>query len=177
MREFIISRGLSLDFIILSHEHFDHCWGVNSMLDFFSAKVVATRLCAEWIGTPMNYFNKLYFDSDEMFSIDKVDILAEDITWKLKWCGVDIDLIEAKGHTNKGMCISVGNALFSGDTLIYKTKPFLKKKYGASAEDLKKTIDRIYSTFDADTIVYPGHGDTFRLEDMRGFYEDYFKKI
>lgn len=176
MRDFIISHGLSLDYIILTHEHFDHCWGVNSLLEAFNAKVVATRLCAEWIGTPMNYFNKLYFDSDEMFSIDKVDICAEDIGWTVKWCGVDIKLIDAKGHTNRGLCVNTGDALFSGDTLIYNTKPFLKKKYGASVEDLKKTIDKIYSTLDADTIVYPGHGDTFRLAYMKDFYEEYFKE-
>lgn len=177
MRDFIISHGLSLDYIILTHEHFDHCWGVNSLFEVFPTKVVATRLCAEWVGTPMNYFNKLYFDSDEMYSIAQVDIIAEEIDWKLKWCGLDINLIDAKGHTNRGMCIGVGNALFSGDTLIYKTKPFLKKKYGASAEDLKKTIDRIYSTLDADSIVYPGHGETFQLADMKEFYEEYFKGI
>lgn len=177
MRDFIISHGLSLDYIILTHEHFDHCWGVNSLLEAFNAKVVATRLCAEWIGTPMNYFNKLYFDSDEMFSIDKVDIFAEDIGWTMKWCGVDIKMIDAKGHTNRGLCVNIGDALFSGDTLIYNTKPFLKKKYGASVEDLKQTIDSIYRLIDSNTIVYPGHGDAFRLVDMKEFYEDYFKSM
>lgn len=175
MRDYIISHDLSLDYIILTHEHFDHCWGVNSLLDAFPAKVVATKLCVEWVGTPMNYFNKLYFDSDEMYSIEKVDIIAEEIGWKLKWRGVIIDLIDAKGHTNKGMCISVGNALFSGDTMIYNTKPFLKKKYGASAEDLRNTIDKIYEIFDPYTIVYPGHGVRFVLDEMRMFYKEYFK--
>lgn len=174
MREHIISHGLMLDYIVLTHEHFDHCWGVNSLKEFFSAKIVSTRLCAEWVKTPMNYFNKLYFDSDEMFSISKVDILAEDIDWKLKWNNEDIMLIEAKGHTNRGMCISIANALFSGDTMIYKTKPFLKKKYGASVEDLKNTINRIYASFNGNTLVYPGHGEPFRLKEMRVFYRDYF---
>ena len=175
MRDFISSHGLSLEYIFLTHEHFDHCWGVNSLLEKYPAKIVMTRLGADWVRTPMNYFNKLYFDSDEMFSIEKVDIIAEDVDWMLKWSGVDIGLIDAKGHTNRGMCISVGNALFSGDTLIYNTKPFLKKKYGASKEDLKKTIDKIYEMFNPNTIVYPGHGETFRLADMKEFYEEYFK--
>lgn len=175
MRDYIISHGLSLEFIILTHEHFDHCWGVNSLLEAFKAKVVATRLCAEWIGTPMNYFNKLYFDSDEMFSIDKVDIFAEDIGWTMKWCGVDIKLIDAKGHTNRGLCVNIGDALFSGDTLIYNTKPLLKKKYGASVEELKHTIDLIYETLDGKTLVFPGHGEKFELNEMSQFYKEYFE--
>lgn len=175
LRDYIASQGLLLDYIILTHEHFDHCWGVNSLLNVFPAKVVATRLCAEWVGTPMNYFNKLYFDSDEMYSIDYVDICAEDVGWKLQWDSIDIDLIEAKGHTNRGLCVNIGNALFSGDTMIYNTKPFIKKKYGASVVELKETIDRIYITFDGSTMVYPGHGVKFVLDDMRTFYKDYFE--
>ena len=174
MRDYIISHRLVLDFILLTHEHFDHCWGVNSLLDVFPAKVVATRLCAEWVGTPMNYFNKLYFDSDEMYSINKVDVLAEDINWSLNWNGFSIDLIDARGHTNRGLCVSIGDALFSGDTMIYNTKPFLKKKYGASAEDLKKTIEDIYQSFNGNTKVFPGHGNSFLLKDMKEFYERYF---
>lgn len=175
MREYISSHSLSLDYILLTHEHFDHCWGVNLLKELFPAKIVATRLCAEWIQTPMNYFNKLYFDSDEMFYIPTVDILAEDIDWKLKWHDKDINLVEAKGHTNRGMCINISNALFSGDTMIYNTKPFLKKKYGASIEDLKETIARIYKTIDAGTMVYPGHGEPFKLKEMKSFYDEYFR--
>lgn len=176
MREYISSHSLLLDYIMLTHEHFDHCWGVNSLLELFTAKIVATRLCAEWVQTPMNYFNKLYFDSDEVFSIPRVDIFAEDIDWKLNWLNDDIKLIDAKGHTNRGMCISIGDVLFSGDTMIYNTRPFLKKKYGASVEDLKRTIDRIYESFNSDTLVYPGHGEPFRLKEMKAFYEGYFRE-
>ncbi len=176
MREFISSHGIMLDFIFLTHEHFDHCWGVNFLKDYFpKAEVVATKLCAEWVETPMNYFNKLYFDSEEMFS-SHVDVLAEEIGWHLTWCGNDIRLIDAKGHTNGGMCINVGNTLFCGDTMIFKTNPLLKKKYGASVEDLKRTIKGIYHTFSGDTIVCPGHGDSFRLNEMQLFYEEYFKE-
>lgn len=175
--DYILSHGLNLDYIILTHEHFDHCWGVNTLLEAFSAKVVATKLCAEWVQTPMNYFNKLYYDSDEMYSIPKVDVLAEEIEWKLVWRNVELNLIDTKGHTNRSMCVNVGNALFTGDTMIYNTKPFLKKKYGASVEDLYKTINTIYRTFDSETIVYPGHGDTFRLKEMKSFYDEYFQSL
>jgi len=176
MRDYIVAHGLTLDYIVLTHEHFDHCWGVNSLRDAFPyAKIVATKLCAQWVQTPMNYFNKLYFDSDEMYSIKHVDIFAEDIAWRLTWHGADLKLIDAKGHTNRGMCIGVGNGLFSGDTLIYNTKPFLKKKYGASIDDLKKTITNIYEQYDGETVVYPGHDESFRLASMKLFYEDYFR--
>ncbi len=174
IRDYILTHHLNLDYILLTHEHFDHCWGVNSLMENFFPKVVATRLCAEWVMTPMNYFNQLYFDSDEKYSVKKVDCIAEEMNWQLKWSGINIELIDAKGHTNRGMCIRIGNALFTGDTMIYNTKPFLKGKYGASKEDLEKTIKTIYETYPSDTIVYAGHGETFRLGQMQDFYSRYF---
>lgn len=176
IKDFILSHGLNLDYIILTHEHFDHCWGVNSLLEAFPAKVVATRLCAEWVTTPMNYFNQLYFDSEESYSVQKVDLLAEELGWKIQWKDVEIILIDAKGHTNRSMCIAIGNTLFSGDVMILNTKPLLKKKYGASLKDLEKTITTIYQTKPLDTLVYPGHGEPFHLREMKVFYERFFKK-
>lgn len=172
IHDYIITHSLHLDYIILTHEHFDHCWGVNFLKEAFNTKVIATRLCAEWVSTPMNYFNKLYFNSDEMYSIRKVDVIAETVGWKIDWRGEVVNLIDAKGHTNRSMCVYIGGALFSGDTMIYKTKPFLKKKYGASLEDLRSTIGNIYDKFDENTIVYAGHGEPFRLGDMRMFYRE-----
>jgi glyoxylase-like metal-dependent hydrolase (beta-lactamase superfamily II) len=175
--EYIQRESLHLDYIILTHEHFDHCWGVNYLLQYFDAKVVSSKLCEEWVTTPMNYFNKLYYDSDEMYSINHVDLLVEEVNMCLKWHNQEIQFIEAKGHSNKGICVVIGPALFSGDTMIYNTKPFLKKKYGASVEELYHTIFSIFSKFDIETMVYPGHGVKFLLNEMTQFYNDYFTKM
>lgn len=174
--DFLDKRELELDYIILTHEHFDHCWGVNYILHRFNAKVIATRACSEWIKIPMNYFSKLYFDSDETYSIEKVDIIVEDIDMRLDWGAYRFNFIEAKGHTDKSICISFENLLFSGDTMIYLTKPWLHKRFGASLNDYKASIKQIYANFKANTLVYPGHGNPFKLEDMKEFYTDYFKQ-
>ena len=175
LRDYILLHGLTLDYIILTHEHFDHCWGVNYLLESFPAKVAATRLCAEYVMQPRSAFNQLYFNSNKSYSISKIDLIAEDIGWNLLWNGVSIKLINAKGHTNRSMCIAISNALFSGDTMILNTKPSLKKKYGASMEEFHRTITHIYNLFDPETIVYAGHGEAFELREMETFYKDYFK--
>lgn len=172
--DYIVSKGLILEYIILTHEHFDHCWGVDYLMESFRAKVVATRLCAEWVHTPMNYFNQLYYNSDEMYQIKQVDIIVEDIGWKLMWGDVPIVFISTPGHTNKGMCIEIGGCLFTGDTILYRTKPFLKKRYGASKADLKNSIANIYHSYSGDTKVFPGHGDPFLLKETEEFYNQYF---
>ena len=174
VRDYIQSNDLTLDYIILTHEHFDHCWGVNYLLESFPAKVVSTRLCAEWVQTPLNYFNQLYYNSDEMYQIKQVDVIVEDIDWKLMWCDVPIVFVSTPGHTNKGMCIEIGGCLFTGDTILYCTKPFLKKRYGASKSELKESIEKIYNSYPSDTKVFPGHGEAFLLKDTEEFYNQYF---
>ncbi len=174
VRDYIQSNGFTLDYIILTHEHFDHCWGVNYLLESFPAKVISTRLCAIWVQTPMNYFNQLYYNSDEKYHIKQVDVIVEDINRELVWGEVPMVFINTPGHTNKGMCIDIGDCLFTGDTILYRTKPFLKTRYGASKSDLKKSIEDIYHTYSGDTKVFPGHGKPFLLKDTEEFYHQYF---
>ena len=131
-------------------------------------------LCADWVQTPMNYFNKLYYNSDEMYRIEKVDVIVEELDWKLMWGDVPIVSVNTPGHTNKGMCIEIGGCLFTGDTILYCTKPFLKSRYGASKSDLKNSIENIYHSYPDDTKVFPGHGEQFKLSHVRPYYEEYF---
>ena len=175
VRDYIEVQNLSLDYIILTHEHFDHCWGVNFLKGLYpDAKLVTTKLCAEWVMKPWNYFNQMYYNSDEMYQIEKVDIYVEDIEGKIEWDGTRIRFIPTPGHTDKGMCIEIGGCLFTGDTILYQIKPFLKKKYGASKEELKKSIERVFEDYSGETQVYPGHGEVFELKETEEFYKQYF---
>ena len=175
--DYIQEHGLILDYIILTHEHFDHCWGVNYLIESFpDAKTIATRKCAEWVQTPFNYFNQMYYNSDEMYQIEHVDILVEDIGFRMKWNETPIVFVMTPGHTDKGMCVEIGGSLFTGDTVLYKTKPFLKKRYGASKEELKASIEYLYKTYPGETMVYPGHGEVFEIRETEDFYKQYFNE-
>ena len=178
VRDYILEHDLTLDYIILTHEHFDHCWGVNYLLEYSPvAKLVATKRCAEWVEKPWNYFNQLYFNSEEMYQIEKVDMMVEDIDWKMMWGDVPLVFINTPGHSDKGMCIEIGGSLFTGDTILYRTKPFLKKQYGASGDELKKSIEKIYHSYPGDTKAYPGHGDSFLLKETENYYQNYFADL
>lgn len=171
---YILGNELYVDYIILTHEHFDHCWGVNQLLEKTEARVICTKNCAEKVCKPTNYFNKFYFDSDETYAVDRVDATIEDLGYVLDWQGEKISFIETKGHSPCGMCISIRNKLFTGDTLLLNTKPVQLKRNGASNVDFKESLIRIFSSYPPDTMVYPGHGNPFRLHESQAFYETYF---
>lgn len=174
---YLKEHTLRLRYILLTHEHFDHCWGVNQLLLLFPAKVVSTKKCAEWLKIPRNYFNKLYFNSDETYCIDKIDIIVEEIDWHLQWGIHRLHFYEAKGHTDKGMCIMLDNLFFTGDTILFNTKPYIKKRYGGNIHDLKCTINRLFSVIPLNVLTFPGHGDSFLLSEAEEYYNNFFKSL
>ena len=175
--EFINGKRLSVDYILLTHEHFDHCWGVNELIEKTGAKVVCTQKCKDRILSPSNYFNKFYFDSEEEYNVNKVNIVVDEIGYNLKWDSVHIHFIETMGHSPGSVCISVENILFTGDTIMLNTKPVLMKRLGSSKVDYKESVMRIFSSFPDDTMVYPGHGEPFELLAAKEYYESYFSRF
>ena len=173
---YIIEKGLTVNYIILTHEHFDHCWGVNKLLEKTEAKVVCMQNCKDKVIQPSNYFNKFYFNSEEEYSVNRVDIVAEDLEYALNWNGTNIRFIETKGHSPGGMCISIENSLFTGDTLLLNTKPVLLKRLGSSKVDYKESVMRIFSSFRDTTKIYPGHGEIFLLKEALPYYNFFFGK-
>lgn len=174
---YVNEKGLSVDYIILTHEHFDHCWGVNELIEKTEARVVCTQNCKDKVIQPSNYFNKFYFNSEEEYGVNRVDLTIEELGYILKWHGVDISFMETKGHSQGSMCISMGNALFTGDTLLLNTKPVLLKRLGSSKVDYEESLINIFSIYAGDTLIYPGHGSQFKLQEARSYYDIYLEKV
>jgi glyoxylase-like metal-dependent hydrolase (beta-lactamase superfamily II) len=53
--------------------------------------------------------------------------------------------------------------LFTGDTLLKGIKSLATPPDG-NRQDLKKTLSNIYDTVPGETIIMPGHGDSFILK-------------
>ena len=82
--------------------------------------------------------------------------------------------IATPGHTAGSTCFSIGNHLFSGDTLF----PNGPGKTG-SPEKLAEIINSITSslfTLNEDTNIFPGHGDDGVLKEEKGKYDVFASK-
>jgi len=58
--DYIEGNLLTVDYIILTHEHYDHISGVNWLKDKFNTKVICNDKCAEAIINPALNFSKYF---------------------------------------------------------------------------------------------------------------------
>lgn len=168
--EFIERNGLSLDYIILTHEHTDHNWGVNSLRNYFpNVKLICTDACNKYVKkTNRAYFLFYYDDPDYRYEIAPADILISQQEEIILWNEHNIKFLLTPGHSYGSMCIDIDGLLFTGDTIM----PFKAYFNGrdSNEEDWKKSISLVESKYTDATLVYPGHGVELTLGEWKEKY-------
>lgn len=163
---YIKTNGLTLDYIILTHEHTDHTWGVNALVSAIpSAKVICSEACKHNLKKEFQaYFLFYYDDLNYHYMVCSVDLTTEELNWKLDWCDNTIRFIPTPGHSMGSVCIEIDGMLFTGDAIL-KSKPYINKRNG-SKELFYESVKKIINTFSKETQIYPGHGEVFDLFDL-----------
>ena len=161
--EYIEKNKFTLDYIILTHEHTDHNWGVNSLREHFpDSKLICSEPCNKYVKkTNRAYFLFYYDDPDYRYEIAPADILIYKQDESITWDGNDIRFILTPGHSYGSMCIDIEGALFTGDTIM-PYKPYFNGR-DSNEEDWKESIERINSIYSEDNLIYPGHGETLTI--------------
>ena len=160
--DFMKQEKLSPNYIFLTHEHFDHCWGVNDFRDKYpKVKLVCSRICSDAIQSGKKNYS--VFHQQPGFEIKPADIILDDIGWRLAWNGQEIKFHSAQGHSAAGIVFFIGNYVFTGDTLIKDIKTVTKLKT-ASKEKLKETLSLLEAEKGKAHVVCPGHGEMFELD-------------
>ena len=163
--QFIEENGLALDYIILTHEHTDHTWGVNSLVEQYQkAKVICSEVCKQNLKKEFQaYFLLYYDDANYHYTVCKVDKTTEELNGALMWQGYEIMFIPTPGHSFGSICILIDGLLFTGDTIM-QAKPYVNKRNG-SKELFYKSRKKVVEMFKPETKVYPGHGEPFALSE------------
>lgn len=159
--EYLDSNNLLPEFIILTHEHFDHCWGVNSLrAKYKDVKLVCSSECSQNIQNKKKNYSVFY--EQPGFDVDAADILIKN-NCSLKIINKRIQFTLAKGHSASGIIFTIDNYIFTGDELIKDVKTVTKLKTG-SKERLQESIHFLRAMKGRSLIVCPGHGDVFDLD-------------
>ena len=148
-----------LQYILLTHGHFDHITGVKELKERYGGKIVIHKddEKAFWdesaslsssFGTPQNY-------------PEKADITVEDGD-ALPFSESEIKVIHTPGHTVGGVCYALGNELFSGDTL-FKGSIGRSDFPGGNMLTLIRSVGKL-KKLGVNYNVYPGHGDSTTMD-------------
>jgi len=128
-----------LEYIILTHYHFDHVFGVPKIKEETNAKI-------------------MIHESDARFLDFKPDKLLKDND-VINLDNFSLKVIHTPGHTPGSICLyePKSKSLFSGDTFFTGGGIGRTDFPGGNAEELKKSIEKL-SKLDV-RILYPGHGE------------------
>jgi len=165
---YINDKNLTPEYVILTHEHFDHIWGVNFLRKKYNIKLVSNKATSRLISNKKK--NLSLFHNQIGFECLNSDIIFEKLI-ELKLINEDFTLFCTPGHSEGSISINVGNFLFTGDTLIKEVKSITKLP-GGDKEKLTASLNFIFNNFYLETIVSPGHGEPGFLKEFSKEYHN-----
>ena len=159
---FISDNKLSLDYIIITHEHTDHNWGVNALREKYpQSKLICSDECSKQVKKANRAYFLLYYDNPNYrYEIAPADILVtcDDVK---QWDAHKINFVMTPGHSKGSMCVDIDRVLFTGDTIM-PYKPYFNGR-DSNQDDWKQSVEKIARLYSLDTVIYPGHGDILTL--------------
>ncbi len=159
----IENNGGKLDFILLTHGHFDHIGYAKQLADRYGAKIVTGRNNSEFLcKSELNL--SLYYDAPlEPFDADV--LLDDGDTFMLG--DTEIKYISTAGHTSGCGVFVFDNTIISGDTLFCESYGRTDLPTGNLTE-LTASLKKL-KELDGDYTVIPGHGEFTTLEHERKY--------
>lgn len=154
-----------LDFILLTHGHFDHILGVDDFVRTFNCPVYASREEIHLIERPNANGSKMFLN--RLFVPQcRIEVLDEG---EQNLSGVAFDAIEVPGHTRGSLCyfFKREGLLFVGD-LVFADSIGRSDLPGGSEREIADSLDRLRSMpFPDSTKVCPGHGPVLSFGELK----------
>ena len=145
--------------ILLTHAHFDHIGGAESLSQKTGVKIAAGEFDVPDIES--GELNRMMFAEIEPFCVD-MPLHAEEI---VKVGDLEIKVIFTPGHTKGSVCYKTENEIFAGDTLFAGSIGRTDLPGGSNAE-MRSSLVRL-KNLDGEYNVYTGHLENTTLETER----------
>lgn len=153
--DFLKVQKLVIRYVILTHEHFDHIWGIIRLAEAFDFEIICSEKCAQRISSEKGNLSLFY---DQVgFVINGPTLTIESLDYLLRWNGFVFTFIHTPGHTDSSISFLVENCLLTGDFIIPKRKTITKLPTG-NKKDLKRscTLIEVFMN-DVSFKILPGH--------------------
>lgn len=151
---YVREQRLKVEWIWETHVHADHLTGAA----YLAEKTGAKTAIGEHVVKVQTMFKALFNLGDD-FKCDgsQFDKLFTD-NEVIKLGDLSCQVFHTPGHTPACVCYLIGNTLFTGDTLFMPDSGTARCDFpGGSAEDLFKSIRRLYDSVPESTRCFVGH--------------------
>ncbi len=146
--------------VIITHEHSDHCCGLNQLNEVTTFNLYCSSKCAENMKNSKQNFS-IYLDNIPTFEVN-IPYFSVDGLSEISTEGTKFSIIETPGHSPGSICIGFQNTIFTGDTILNGVKTLLtlphsnKKEYANSIQTIKSFLKK-------EMVIYPGHDEPFQF--------------
>lgn len=154
--DYALSKGLKIEYVLLTHGHFDHIAGCPA-LAAKGVKIGAAKSELPLLQSKANLAFEFGAASPEFpvsFTFEDGDALS--------LCGMEISVIATPGHTAGGVCFLTGENLFTGDTLFFESVGRTDFPTGNAAQLVRSIKEKLF-TLSGDRRVFPGHEEETTL--------------
>ncbi len=152
---YIETEDLIVDGILLTHGHFDHILYINEVVNTYQCPVFIHEDERNFLFDPSLNLSSTISKNIVFQHKHLIETFQTPFTIKLN--DVSITAYHTPGHTRGGVIYHYKDMVFTGDTLFKGTigrsdLPTSDKKA------LMSSLKHIKTTFDDNTLLYPGHG-------------------
>ncbi len=153
-----------LQYILLTHGHFDHIGGVSEVMKRYHPQLVIAAEDAEMLRSPAK--SLAAFSGFRKQDMMKQDIIVNDGDTLLVG-GITVKVIQTPGHTKGSVCYLAEDCLFTGDTLFCESCGRTDFPGGSMAE-MRQSLLRL-AALKGDYAVFPGHEEATTLSHERQY--------
>ena len=182
--ELFHEKGVEKVHILLTHEHYDHISGVMWLKEHTNADIYCQARCADRIVRKRDTAHRLvamvlaqqdkedggHRYSDFKDSFKSVSIIADKTFEKEDTFAIgdlEISVKATPGHCPGAACYSLlGKIVFTGDSLL-QNNPTITRFPESNKEDFEKITLPYLKSLAKDTVIMPGHGDPFLLNEIK----------
>lgn len=149
--------------LILTHEHADHCYGVDKLMSSYNFKLYCSEKCETNMRNPKQNYSR-YIDDFETFGVKSEAIIINE-GQILDFNGFKLKVIETPGHSPGSICLLSDDFIFTGDTILNNVKSPLSFPH-SNKNDYKNSINKINMLLYNSLTIYPGHGKPFTKQEV-----------
>lgn len=158
--------------VLLTHGHYDHILGIPDLKNKFEVTIVSSEKGPEILGNAKKNLSAVAMLigtlRGEKINISPVTVEADYILKdgeSFIWNDNEFKTMYTPGHSPDSVCYLLEDKfIFVGDTLFQNEEPTLRFP-GGNKEEYVNYTKPIIETLKDDLIVFPGHGDAFRISE------------